>query len=271
MVLKWSTRVKLQSKGPFGAPYSRICERIMMSMADLVLVDAAAWAKWLAENASSSQGVWLSMAKKGVTQPTSLTLPQALDEALCYGWINGQGRKGCEGTTVQRWTPRRPKSMWSQVNVEHVARLDQEGRMKDAGWAAVEAAKSDGRWDAAYARQSEIVAPDDLLAAIKAVPEAQNTWEAVNKTNRFLLIYRLSSLKTEAGRKKRIAATVESLAKGETPQPQKGLTTKPTTKASSSESSSGVKPTRAKQRKDVLIQRGTRSSSRTITKKDSVP
>ncbi|KAK4560687.1 hypothetical protein LTR86_005265 [Recurvomyces mirabilis] len=240
-----------------------------MSMAELVLVDAAAWAKWLAENASSSQGVWLAMAKKGVTQPTSLTLPQALDEALCYGWINGQARKGCEGTTVQRWTPRRPKSMWSQANVEHVARLEKEGRMKDAGWAAVEAAKSDGRWDAAYARQSEIVAPNDLLAAIEAVPEARSTWESVNKTNRFLLIYRLSSLKTEAGRKKRIAATVESLAKGETPQPQKNPAAKLTTRSSSSESSSFTKATRAKQRKEVVVQRGTRSSSRRTTTKDS--
>jgi uncharacterized protein YdeI (YjbR/CyaY-like superfamily) len=194
-----------------------------VQLADLTVLDAAAWARWLATNASSSQGVWLSMAKKGMSDPTSLTRDEALDEALCYGWIDGQARAGTETTRIQKFTPRRPKSIWSQVNVELVARLEKEGRMRDAGRAAVDAAKADGRWDAAYARQSQTEAPDDLLVAIEADPNAKATWDILNKHNRFALCFRLGNLKTSAGREKRIAATVDMLSRGEAPHPQKGL------------------------------------------------
>lgn len=187
----------------------------------LTIADSAAWAQWLSRSASTSKGVWLTLAKKNVTEPTSLTYAHALDEALCHGWIDGQTRKRDELTYAQRFTPRTAKSTWSQRNVGYVARLEAEGRMQAAGRAAVEAAKADGRWDAAYAGQATMEAPEELGAAIAAVPEAQAMWEILTKHNRFAICYRLQALKTEAGRQKRIAATVAMLARGETLHPQK--------------------------------------------------
>ncbi|KAI0189283.1 hypothetical protein F4808DRAFT_44624 [Astrocystis sublimbata] len=187
----------------------------------LTVVDAAAWASWLVRSAASSKGVWLTLAKRGNTSPTSLTYGQALDEALCQGWIDGQARAGDERTYAQRFTPRAPKSLWSARNVEHVARLSKEGRVGPLGRAAVDAAKADGRWDAAYAGQSNAECPPEFLAAVAAVPDAQAMWDCLNKSNRFAIYFRLKALKTEKGKEKRIQAFVDMLARGESLLPQK--------------------------------------------------
>ncbi|KAI0536670.1 bacteriocin-protection, YdeI or OmpD-associated-domain-containing protein [Xylaria digitata] len=187
----------------------------------LTIADAAAWSNWLVRSATTSRGVWLTLAKKGNTTPTSLTYAQALDEALCQGWIDGQARGGDERTYSQRFTPRTAKSLWSRRNAEHVARLEKEGRITAAGRAAIDAAKADGRWDTAYAGQSTAEPPPEFLAAVAAVPEAQAMWDTLNRSNRFAIYFRLNALKTQAGKEKRIAAFVEMLARGESLLPQK--------------------------------------------------
>jgi uncharacterized protein YdeI (YjbR/CyaY-like superfamily) len=139
---------------------------------------------WLLVHHDTSPGVWLALTRKGGTV-TSLTWQQAVDEALCVGWIDGQSRARDNETSSIRLTPRRPRSMWSQRNVGHVARLASEGRMLPAGQRAVEAAKSDGRWEAAYAAQSESEVPADLAAAIASDPAAQAMFDVLTWTNRF--------------------------------------------------------------------------------------
>ncbi|KAI0523926.1 hypothetical protein F5B22DRAFT_592520 [Xylaria bambusicola] len=187
----------------------------------LTVIDATAWSSWLARSATTSKGVWLTLAKKGNTTPTSLTYAQALDEALCQGWIDGQARGGDERTYSQRFTPRTAKSLWSRRNVDNVARLKKEGRITAVGYAAINAAKADGRWEAAYAGQSTAEPPPEFLAAVAAVPAAQATWDALSRSNRFAIYFRLNALKTQAGKEKRMAAFVEMLARGETLLPQK--------------------------------------------------
>jgi uncharacterized protein YdeI (YjbR/CyaY-like superfamily) len=121
---------------------------------ELLVADAAAWRDWLAEHHQTSPGVWLVLAKKGGTA-TALRYAEAVEEALCVGWIDGQSRRRDQGTSLQRMTPRTPRSTWSFRNVERVERLEREGRMRPAGLAAVDAAKADGRWDAAYLSQAD--------------------------------------------------------------------------------------------------------------------
>ncbi|KAJ1327564.1 YdeI/OmpD-associated family protein [Microdochium nivale] len=179
----------------------------------LTVVDAVAWSRWLASSGRSSSGVWLTLAKKNVSKPTSLTYAQALDEALCHGWIDGQRRGGDDSTYGQRFTPRTAKSTWSQRNVAHIARLEsQAGRIQEQGRLAIEAAKADGRWDAAYAGASTAELPSDFLDAVAAVPAAQLALNVLPKQERFAMYLRLTTLKTAAGREKRIAAFVEMLA-----------------------------------------------------------
>ncbi|KAK3113308.1 hypothetical protein LTR53_009525 [Teratosphaeriaceae sp. CCFEE 6253] len=192
-------------------------------LAVLIVADAAAWSRWLLRNASCSPGVWLTLAKKNTTEPTSLTYAQALDEALCQGWIDGQARSVDAVTFAHRFTRRTRQSQWSQRNVNHVVRLEQGGRMRPAGREAVEAAKADGRWEAAYAGSASIEPPDELLTAVEAVPKAKTAWDALNRQDRYLICYRLGALKTAAGRRKRIVATVESLSRGETAVSRKNL------------------------------------------------
>lgn len=187
---------------------------------ELLLPDAREWRAWLEENHASSSGVWLVLHKKGGTV-TALTYAAALDEALCFGWIDGQTRRRDGESSFQRFTPRSPRSIWSLRNVGHVERLEAEGAMRDAGRAAVERAKADGRWDRAYAGSASAVVPDDLAAAIAANPDAQAMFEVLSAQNRYALIFRLGQLKTEAGRAKRIGAFVDMLARHEAPYPQK--------------------------------------------------
>ena len=193
---------------------------------ELLVPDAAAWRAWLEENHATSPGVWLVMSKKGGTV-TGLDYPAALDEALCFGWIDGQGRRRDSGSMFVRMTPRRSRSVWSARNVGHVARLEEAGKMTDAGRAAVAAAKADGRWDAAYGGQAAVEVPPDLAAAIAANPAAQATFDVLTKTNLFSLVYRTNSAKQAATRARRIAGFVEMLARGETPYPQKRRPTGP--------------------------------------------
>ncbi|MEU4693838.1 YdeI/OmpD-associated family protein [Actinoplanes sp. NPDC023714] len=187
---------------------------------ELVVADSGALRAWLEEHHATSPGVWLALTRKGGTV-TTLTWQQAVDEALCFGWIDGQARKRDEATSWIRFTPRRARSAWSQRNVQHVARLEEEGRMTPAGRAAVEAAKADGRWAAAYAPPSEAVVPDDLLAAIAAEPAAQAMFDVLTSANRFAMIHRLGAVKRAETRERKIAEFVAMLARHETIYPQK--------------------------------------------------
>jgi uncharacterized protein YdeI (YjbR/CyaY-like superfamily) len=179
-----------------------------VELEELLVPDAAAWRRWLEENHQTSPGVWLILHKKG-GHITELDYAAALDEALCFGWIDGQGKSRDGESSLQRMTPRGPKSMWSARNVTHISRLEAEGRMTDAGWAAVNAAKADGRWDKAYEGQATAEVPADLAAAIAAVPAAQAMFDVLTKTNRFALIHRTNSVKQAATRERKIAGLVE--------------------------------------------------------------
>lgn len=187
---------------------------------ELIVADAEALRAWLSANHATSPGVWLALTKKGGTA-TTLTWQQAVDEALCFGWIDGQARKRDRETSWIRFTPRRPRSSWSQRNVEHVARLEAQGRMTPPGRDAVEAAKADGRWAAAYAPSSEAEMPADLLAAIAADPAAQAMFDVLTRSNRFALIQRLHVVKRAQTRERRIGEFVAMLARHETFYPQK--------------------------------------------------
>lgn len=181
-------------------------------------VDFDAFYGWLAENHASAPEVWIKIHKKG-SGLRSINHVEAIDAVLCWGWIDAV-RKGFDDKSfLQRYVPRGKKSVWSQVNVANVARLIEAGRMTAHGLKQVEAAKADGRWDAAYRVKGSTV-PDDLRAALDADPKANAFFETLTAQNRFALIFRLQSLKTEAGRKKRIEATLDMLRRGETVYPQ---------------------------------------------------
>ncbi|MBC6459102.1 YdeI/OmpD-associated family protein [Actinomadura sp. HBU206391] len=188
---------------------------------ELAVADAAAWREWLGESHGTSAGVWLVLAKKGTTRPTSLTYDQALDEALCHGWIDGQSRRRDETTYYRRFTPRRARSPWSERNVGNIERLAGEGRMHPAGVAEVERAKADGRWDAAYAGQAGIEMPADLDAALTAEPRARAMFDILTSQNRYAVLYRIMSAKRSDTRARRIEQYVTMLAGGETIYPQK--------------------------------------------------
>jgi uncharacterized protein YdeI (YjbR/CyaY-like superfamily) len=187
---------------------------------ELTVADAAAWHEWLLEHHDDTTGVWLLLAKKGTIDPTCLTYRQAVDEALCFGWIDGQARGVDAATVRQRFTPRRSRSMWSQRNVGHIARLTEEGRMQPSGLAEVERAKADGRWNAAY-RQAETEVPAELAAAISATPAAAAMFEVLTNQNRFAMVFRLQNVKRAETRTRKIAQFVDMLARRETIYPQK--------------------------------------------------
>lgn len=180
-----------------------------------VVADAGAWAAWLAEYGTSSDGIWLLLAKKGTVHPTSLTYPQALDEALCHGWIDGQKRSFDEATFLQRFTPRRPRSMWSQRNVEHVERLTREGRMLPTGLAEVERAKADGRWERAYPGQASAQIPPDLAQALAAIPGARERFDALPSQERFRHLHQVMTAANEATRARRLQRVIDAVAAGE--------------------------------------------------------
>lgn len=182
--------------------------------------DFRAFYDWLAQHHDQWDELWIKIHKVG-SGLKSITAREAIDAVLCWGWIDGI-RKGLdEKSFLQRYTPRGPRSIWSKVNVDNVARLEAAGLMTDHGRRHVEAAKADGRWDKAYEAGRKLEIPPDLLAAIDAVPEARDMLGKLTEQNRFALAFRVHNLKTEAARKRKIEAFVEMLRKGETIYPQK--------------------------------------------------
>lgn len=186
----------------------------------LIVADAAAFRGWLGENHNGSDGVWLVLAKKGTTDPTSLSYAQALEEAICHGWIDGQKRSRDATTFTQRFTPRRRASPWSKRNVGIAEELIAAHRMHPAGLAEIDRAKADGRWAAAYAGQSDASVPAEFAAALSANPAAAKMFAELNGTNRFAIRYRINSAKRAETRARRIEQFVEMLARGETIHPQ---------------------------------------------------
>ncbi|MGE0499436.1 MAG: YdeI family protein [Rhizobiaceae bacterium] len=182
--------------------------------------DADAFHRWLGRNHDREVEVWIKMHKKA-SGLASITPKEAIDVVLCWGWIDAI-RKGFDETSfLQRYTPRGKKSVWSRINVDNVARLIEEGRMTAHGLAHVEAAKADGRWDRAYAGPKDMQMPADLAAAIDAEPAAQAMLARLTSQNRFALAFRVHDMKTEGGRRKKIADFVAMLKRGETIYPQK--------------------------------------------------
>lgn len=192
----------------------------MSDLPELLVPDAEAWRAWLDVHHADRPGVWLVLHKKG-GRTTALTYAQALDEALCYGWIDGQIARRDDESYRQRFTPRRPDSSWSARNVEHVARLTEAGRMRPAGMAAVDAAKAQGRWQAAYRGQADMQVPPDLAGALAANPAAAATYAALDAANRYAIVYRLTTLRRAATRERKLAEYVDMLARGESIHPRK--------------------------------------------------
>lgn len=172
------------------------------------------WEQWLDEHHSDAKGLWLKFAKKGADAVT-VTYAEAVDVALCYGWIDGKAGSFDESFWLQRFTPRGPRSKWSQINVAKVQRLTETGLMQPSGLAAVEAARQDGRWDAAYSPPSTITVPADLQAALDGSPTAAAFFETLNGTNRFAVLHRIDDAKRPETRARRIAKYVEMLARNE--------------------------------------------------------
>jgi uncharacterized protein YdeI (YjbR/CyaY-like superfamily) len=188
---------------------------------ELTVRDADEWAAWLAERHGESDGVWLTLAKKGTTDPTTLTYAEALEHALRHGWIDGQAKAIDAATYRQRFTPRRDRSPWSKRNVQRAERLIADGHMHPAGLAEVERAKADGRWEAAYAGPAESEVPEDLAAALAAEPRAQAMFEILTSQNRYSILHRIGQVKRAETRQRKIEGFVAMLARGETVYPQK--------------------------------------------------
>jgi len=181
----------------------------------LPFASAAAWEAWLEAEHATAAGVWLRIAKKRSGIPT-VTYAEALDAALCVGWIDGQRRAFDATWFVQRFTPRKRGSRWSKINTEHALRLIAAGRMRPAGLAQVEAARADGRWDAAYAGQASATVPDDLRAALDRNPDAAAFFATLRGANRYAILYRVQDAKRPETRARRIDRFVAMLARGET-------------------------------------------------------
>ena len=184
--------------------------------------DAKAFEAWLAGHHDKADEVWIKIHKVASGLP-SITPKEAIDVALCWGWIDGIRKSFDANSYLQRYTPRRAKSIWSKINVENVERLIAEGLMTEHGLREVEAAKRDGRWDRAYASSREMELPDDLAAAIKADPAASAMLAKLTAQNRYALAFRLHNLKTAAARERKIGEFVAMLREGKTIYPQGGM------------------------------------------------
>jgi uncharacterized protein YdeI (YjbR/CyaY-like superfamily) len=172
------------------------------------------WTNWLAKQHSKSTGVWLKLAKKGSEIP-SVTYDEALEVALCYGWIDGQKKGFDDKYWLQKFTPRGPKSIWSKINTSKAEKLITSGEMRPAGLKAIEAAKQDGRWDAAYESQKNISIPDDFQSALDKNPKAKAFYATLNSVNRYAILFRIHNAKRAETRTRRIRQFVEMLENGE--------------------------------------------------------
>jgi uncharacterized protein YdeI (YjbR/CyaY-like superfamily) len=188
---------------------------------ELVVPDAKAWRRWLGRHHVDSEGVWLVLAKKGTTEPTRLTYDEALEEAICQGWIDGQVNRRDHATYRQRFTPRRPRSGWSKRNVEIAKRLMAEGRMRPAGTVAIERAKADRRWEAAYEGAATIEVPPELERALRKAPNARAAFGRLSGQNRYAILYRITTAKRAETRERRAERFVAMLERGETLYPQR--------------------------------------------------
>lgn len=180
---------------------------------------SAAFERWLSVHHQDEDEVWIRIYKVG-SGLKSITPKEAIDVCLCWGWIDAVRKSLDDKSYLQRYTRRRRRSIWSRINVDNVARLIAEGRMTEHGLAEVEAARADGRWDRAYGSGRNMTIPDDLQAAIDAEPKARRMLSTLSAQNRFALAFRMHNTKTAAGRKKKIAAFVDMLKRGETIHPQ---------------------------------------------------
>ncbi|PRB76642.1 hypothetical protein CQ012_06415 [Arthrobacter sp. MYb214] len=177
----------------------------------LILKDVDAWRSWLDENEETSDGVWLLVAKKGTTEPTSLLVADALQEALCSGWIDGQRRSNDEKTFLQRYTPRRKASVWSEKNTQFVQELIAQGRMRPRGQTEIDKAKADGRWDRAYQEQATAQVPEDLQRALDAEPAAKAAFEALKSQPLYHILHQLMIAEMEKTRTARITRFISQL------------------------------------------------------------
>ena len=193
----------------------------MTAKPDLPIISFASrdgWEAWLEEHHADSDGLWLKIAKKG-SGVESVTYSQAVEVALCYGWIDGQARKFDEDYYLQRFTPRRSRSKWSKVNRKKATRLIEGGKMKPAGLREVERAKADGRWDAAYDSPSTATVPEDLLRELEKNEEARGFFSGLDKRNRYAILYKIQEAKRPETRARRIAKYVAMLSRREKPYP----------------------------------------------------
>ena len=180
----------------------------------IAFADTNAWKTWLDKNHADPIGVWIKIAKKN-SGIRSVTYAEALDEALCYGWIDGLKRSYDEQYFLQKFTPRRKRSLWSKVNIGKVETLIGAGRMQTAGMAQIELAKADGRWDAAYESQANATVPDDLIAALEQSPTAKAFFESLTKAEKYSVLWRLMTATTPQIRNKRLIAMTERLSRRE--------------------------------------------------------
>jgi uncharacterized protein YdeI (YjbR/CyaY-like superfamily) len=198
----------------------RVTKKPSADSGDLRVSDRAGWKAWLVAHHQMSAGIWLVLAKKGSGLSTP-TYAEAVEVALCFGWIDGQKGARDESVWAQRFTPRGPKSPWSKINVAKAEALITAGKMTPAGLAAVEAAQKDGRWTAAYASQKVASVPDDLRETLDANPDASAFFTKLSSANRYAILYRVHTAKTAEKRRERIAHFVAMLERHETVHPQR--------------------------------------------------
>jgi len=191
----------------------------MTTLDEKLFKDVTAWTRWLEKEHANCPGIWMRIAKKSAGEP-SVQYPEALDVALCFGWIDGQKKSIDENYWLQKWTPRAARSIWSKINREKVQALIDKGLMREPGMREIERAKADGRWEQAYDSWSAATVPDDLQAALDASPKAKKFFAALNSHNRYAILFRTHSAKRAETRAKRIAEFVAMLERGETIYPQ---------------------------------------------------
>lgn len=180
----------------------------------LLLEDRAAWESWLAQNADAAPGVWLQLGRKNSGLVT-VSYADAVEVALCHGWIDGQRKSYDDRSSLQRYTPRGPRSIWSKINREKAIRLIETGRMQPGGLKAIEAAKADGRWEQAYDSARTATVPDDLASALDGNPAAKEFFETLNSTNRYAVLFRIQTARRAETRARWVERLVDMLARGE--------------------------------------------------------